>query len=480
MYDVIIIGAGISGTSIMRELSKYDLTIVTVDKANDVSVGTTKANSALIHAGYDAPYGTNKAKFNVEGNRIYGEICDELNVPFERIGSYVLGFDEKDLAVLEDLLDNGKKLNIPELRIIETDEILAHEPNINSNVKYALYAPTAGIVEPWELAIAYAENAMDNGAELKLNFEVTAIEQDSDHFEVRSDNQTLKTKMIVNCAGVYADDMYNMVTDNDEFTIHPRRGEYYLLDKTTNGFINTILFQTPTEISKGVLMAPTVDGNVLVGPNAEDLSMDQKDNKDTTKSGLDYVKKTAMKTSDQIPFRENIRVFAGLRAEPDTGDFIVEESPKVKNFYNVAGIKSPGLSSAPAIAKYIEKLIVEKLGDIEPTADYNPNRRARIKFHELSQEEKNELIKKDPKYGKVICRCEYITEAEIVDAIHRNCGGRTINGIKRRVRPGAGRCQGGFCGPRVLEILSRELGLDETEIVLENPGSNLLVEETKA
>lgn len=479
MYDVLIIGAGISGTSIMRELSRYDLKIITVEQSNDVSVGTTKANSAIVHAGYDAPYGSHKARFNVEGNRIYGDICKELNVPFERVGSYVLGFSEDDKEVLEELLENGKKLGIPQLEIIEKEEILKNEPNISEEVKYALYAPTAGIVEPWELAVAYAENAMDNGAELKLNFAVDKIEQENDCFKVFSKDEYIESKIVINCAGVYADQIYDLVTDNDEFQIHPRRGEYYLLDKTTKGFINKVLFQCPSKISKGVLVTPTVDGNLLVGPNAEDLDKNEKDNKETTREGLEYIKKTAMKTSKNIPFRENIRVFSGLRAEPDTGDFIIGES-KVKRFYNVAGMKSPGLSSAPAVAKYIEELVIEELADVVEDKNFNPIRRERVKFTELSDKEKHALIEKDPRYANVICRCETITEGEIVDAIHRNCGGRTINGIKRRVRPGAGRCQGGFCGPRVLEILSRELNIDETEVLLENKKSQVLIGETKA
>ena len=480
MLDVLIIGAGITGTAIMRELSRYDLDILTVDKASDVSCGTTKANSAIVHAGYDAPFGSNKAKFNVEGNRIYGEICKELNVPFERVGSYVLAFNEEEKKHLESLLENGKKLGIKDMEIIEKDEILENEPNINPKVKYALYAKTAGIVEPWELAIAYAENAMENGANLKLNFEVKDIIKENDFFKVVSKNEELKAKVVINCAGVYADEIYNMVTNNDEFKIHPRKGEYYLLDKTCDDFVNTVLFQCPTKKSKGVLVTPTVDGNIVIGPNAEDLEDDQKDDKSTTRSGLDFVKEKSFKTSKDIPYHENITIFSGLRAEPDTGDFIIGESEKINNFFNVAGIKSPGLSSAPAIAKHIEKKVVKNLENVKKDKSFDPVRKERIIFDELSDKEKQEMIEKNPKYGKVICRCENITEGEIVDAIHRKCGGRTLNGIKRRVRPGAGRCQGGFCGPRVLEILARELDLDETEILKENKNSNILVEETKA
>lgn len=481
MYDILIIGAGISGTSIMRELSKYNLNVVTVEKSGDVSVGTTKANSAIIHAGYDAPIGTKKAKFNVEGNRIYGDICKELNVPFERIGSLVLGFDNDDLNELENLLENGKRLGIEGLKIIEKEEILKKEPNLNKDVKYALLAPSAGIVEPWEMAIAYAENAMDNGARLELDFEVENIEEIKDGFKVTSkEGKKFKTKIVINAAGVYADKIYELITENDEFKIHPRKGEYYLLDKTVDGFVNSVIFQAPSKISKGVLVTPTIDGNIIIGPNAEELDVNDKNNKDTTREGLNYVRNSALKTSPNIPFWENITTFSGLRAEPNTGDFIIGESKKINNFFNIAGIKSPGLSSAPAIAKYIEKEVIKKFENIRVKENYNPNRRKRIKFEELSNIEKNKLIKEDSRYGNIVCRCEKISEGEIVDAINRNCGGRSINAIKRRVRPGAGRCQGGFCGPKVLEILARELDIKEIEVVKENKNSNILIGETKA
>lgn len=477
MYDIAIIGAGVIGSGIARELSRYNLKIALIEKSNDVATGTSKANSAIVHAGYDAKYGTNKGKFNVKGNEIYGEICEELNVPFKRIGSYVIGFDEEDMETIQGLYENGVKLGIPNMEIHNQAQVLANEPNLNKEVVGGLYAPTAGIVETWELAIAYAENAIDNGTELFLNHEVIDITKDKDIFEVMIKNrESIKAKSVINAAGVYADKINNMIA-KPAFKITPRKGEYYLLDKTSKGLVNHVIFQCPTKMGKGVLVTPTVDGNILLGPTSEDI--DDKKDKSTTKPGLDFIREKAIKTTKSIEFREVITTFAGLRAEPDTGDFIIEESNDVKGLVNVAGIKSPGLSSAPAIALEVVEIVRNIFGELKENPEFNPIRRSRVMFNELSKEEQEALIKENPKYGNVICRCETITEAEIIDAIHRSAGGRTLNGIKRRCRPGAGRCQGGFCGPRVVEILSRELSIDPKEVALEEVGSEVLTGVTK-
>jgi glycerol-3-phosphate dehydrogenase len=476
MYDIAIIGAGVIGSGIARELSRYKLNVALIEKSNDVATGTSKANSAIVHAGYDAKFGTNKGKFNVAGNKIYGEICDELNVPFDRIGSYVIGFDDEDMKTLQELYDNGVKLGIEGMEIHNREQVLANEPNINKEVLGGLYAPTAGIVETWELAIAYAENAIDNGTELILNYEVKDINKEKDFFVLTNGEDEIEAKIVINAAGVFADKINNMVA-SPYFEINPRKGEYFLLDKTSKGLVNHVIFQCPTKMGKGVLVTPTIDGNILLGPTSEDI--DDKTDKATTKHGLDYIRETALKTTRSIEFREVITTFAGLRAEPSTHDFIIEKSPEVDGLINVAGIKSPGLSSAPAIAKEVVTFVDDLMGSLEEDPTFNPNRKARTFFNELSKEEKDALIKEDPKYGHVVCRCETITEAEIVDAINRSAGGRTINGIKRRCRPGAGRCQGGFCGPRVIEILARELDVDPKEIALEELGSEILTGETK-
>lgn len=479
MYDIAIIGAGVIGSSIARELSRYNLDIALLEKNNDVAIGTTKANSAIVHAGYDAPADSNKGKFNVRGNELYSKVCDELNVPFKRIGSYVIAFDKEDMKTLEDLYENGIKLGIDDMKILDSKEVKENEPNLSDDVIGALYAPSAGIVEAWELAIAYAENAIDNGVKLVLNYEVDDIVKKDNIFKIYSnENELIESKVVINAAGVYADKIYNMVADS-EFEIFPRKGEYYLLDKTSNGLVNHVIFQCPTKKGKGVLVTPTVDENVILGPTSEDLDKNMKDNVSTSKNGLDYIRKQATKTTMEIDFSDVITTFAGLRAEPSTGDFIIEESKQVNNFVNVAGIKSPGLSAAPAIAEYVCELTTELINEVSKNKNFNPIRRKRVKFNELSDSEKNELIKSDKAYGNVICRCETITEAEIVDAIHRSAGGTTVNGIKRRCRPGAGRCQGGFCGPRVLEILSRELSIDPEEILLENKNSKILTGRTK-
>lgn len=479
MYDIAVIGAGVIGTAVARELSRYNLSIVMLERDNDVACGTTKANSAIVHAGYDASADSMKGIMNAKGNAMFGDVCRELDVPFERIGSLVVAFTEEDMETLEGLLENGNKLGIPGLEIIDSKSVYEKEPNLNPGVRGALYAPTAGITEPWELAIAYAENAIDNGAELKLNFEVKSIDKTEAGFEIKSENETVKSRLVINCAGVYADAIHDMVAPEPEFSIHPRRGQYFLLDKTTEGFVNHVVFPCPSKMGKGTLVVPTVDGNILIGPDSEDLGKDEKEAIETTGDRLAYVREMVSHLTTKVPFREQITEFSGLRAEPDGGDFIIDWSKSVAGFYNVAGIKSPGLSSAPAIAERVMEAVLDVI-EPEKKEDFNPIRRPRVKIENLSDEELQALIEKDPKYGRIICRCEMISEGEIVDAIHRAAGGRTLNGIKRRVRPGAGRCQGGFCGPRVLEILARELDMDPMEVAHEGKDSYILVGETKA
>lgn len=478
MYDVAIIGAGVIGTAVARELTRYNLKVAIVERSNDVACGTTKANSAIIHAGYDAPADSLKGKFNVKGNAMFDVLCRELAVPFRRIGSLVLALQAEDLATLEELKRNGEILGVPGLRILSREEVLQSEPHAAPDNHGALLAPTAGIIEPWELAIALAENAVDNGAALHLNFNVTAIHRQAGVFELSDGSRSLHARLVVNCAGVYADTVYGLVTETPDYAIHPRRGQYYLLDKTADGIVNHILFPCPSKLGKGVLIVPTVDHNVLVGPDSEDLPETHKEAVETTRSRLDFIRNEAAKLCREIPFKENITTFSGLRAEPTGGDFIIDESAQVPGFYNVAGMKSPGLSSAPAIGVHVAQWAAERL-KAAPNSAFKKERRPRTNFMALTAEEKQALIQKDPRYGRVICRCEMITEGEIVDAIHRNAGGRSLNGIKRRVRPGAGRCQGGFCGPRVLEILERELDCTAMEVLQEGPGSQVLLGRTK-
>ncbi|WFA08380.1 NAD(P)/FAD-dependent oxidoreductase [Tissierella sp. Yu-01] len=476
MYDVVIIGAGITGGFIARELSRYGLNVIILEKDNDIANGTTKANSAIVHAGYDAKPHSMKAKLNVEGNKMFDYICEELDVPFKRIGSHVIAFSNEEMVIINELYEKGIINKVPGLRIIDKVELLQKEPNINENVLGALYAPTAGIVGPWELAIALMENAMENGVELMLNSEVINIDKLESGYKVYTKDNEIKTRYIVNCAGVHADEIHNMVAA-PKFTITPRRGQYFLLDKKAGNIVNTVVFQCPTKISKGVVVLPTVHGNLLVGPDAEDI--EDKRNTETSDERLNYVKSASMRTSNKIPFNKVITSFAGSRASSDTGDFIIKEAEDAKGFIDVAGIESPGLSASPAIGKYVVELIKEIHGNLKENSKFNSTRKRIIHFMELSEEEKHEIIKRDPRYGRIICRCENITEGEIVDAIHRNAGARTVDGVKRRVRPGSGRCQGGFCQPRVIEILARELNKDITEIVKDGLNSNIAIGKTK-
>lgn len=475
MYDVAIIGAGVIGASVARELSKYDLNVVVIEKENDVSNGTTKANSAIVHAGYDAHEGTLMAKYNALGNAMFDEICEELSVPFERCGSLVLAFSEEEREHLDLLYKRGIVNGIPEMELLEKDEIKKMEPNISDSVVAALHAKTAGIVGPWELTIAMLENAAENGVSVELNQEVVDIEKLEAGYRIITQEKNFEAKVVINASGVYADKIHNMVSE-ESFKITPRRGQYFVMDKIQGELVGQVIFQCPTELGKGILVTPTVHGNLLLGPDAQD--MDDRDDISTTTEQLDFVKEHAVKSVPNIHFRDSIRSFAGLRAEGDRGDFIVEEAPGAPMFFDVAGIKSPGLSAAPAIGLDVAKMAVEKLGGADEKANFNP-KREQIIFMELNAEEKKALIKENPQYGRVICRCENITEGEIVSSIHRKVGAKTVDGVKKRCRPGMGRCQGGFCGPRVQEILARELNVSLEEIVLDKKNSYILTGETK-
>lgn len=475
MVDVVVIGSGIMGASAARELSKYNLDIIVVDKEHDVSNGTTKANSAIIHAGYDAANGTLMAKYNALGNAMFEELCKEIGAPFKRCGSYVLAFSEDERPHLEKLYERGIKNGIPGLEILEGAEVLKREPNINKDVVAALYAPTAGVIGPWEFTIKMLENAVENGAKVQLDSEVTNIEKVEGGYKVITSKGEILTKTVINAAGVFADKINDMVS-NEHFNIIPRKGEYFLLDKTQGTLVNSVIFQCPNVMGKGILVARTIHGNLITGPTATDV--EDKEDVGNTLPEMDVIRREALKSVPSVNFRENIRNFAGLRAESDTGDFIIGEAKDAPGFFNIAGTKSPGLSSAPAIGVDIAAMVVEKLGNPAKKAEFKKNK-PQIHFMELTPEEKAEVIAKDPRYGRIICRCESITEGEIVDAIHRTLGAVTVDGVKKRCRPGMGRCQGGFCGPRVQEILARELGKKLDEIVLDKIGAYILTGETK-
>ena len=476
MSEVAIVGAGIVGTLIARELSRFKLEVALLESSNDVASGSTKANSGIIHAGYDAEPGSAKARFNVLGNPLFDELCEHLDVRLNRIGSLVVAFSRSERQTVEQLYRRGIRNGVRDLQIIEQGQLRSIEPNLDDEAICALLAPQAGIIDPWEIAVAAAENAADNGVEVHLNFPVEDIEHSNGCYRIIGANGEIRAQQVINCAGVFADRIHEMVAP-PTFSITPRKGEYFVLDKTAGQLVNHVIFQCPTEVGKGVLVTRSVHGNLLVGPDS--VEIEDREDLATTRDRLDFVRRSAGKISKNIPFGEVIRSFSGLRATPSTKDFIIEECDQAPGFIDVAGIESPGLTAAPAIAHYVRDLLSRTRDGLEERQDFNPDRRPAIRFMDLPEKRKNALIRKDPRFGRIICRCESVTEGEIVDAIHRKVGAATLDGVKKRVRPGMGRCQGGFCGPQVLEILSRELGKDPTEIVKNEVGSYILTEPTK-
>ncbi|WP_297419842.1 NAD(P)/FAD-dependent oxidoreductase [Clostridium sp.] len=475
MYDVAIIGAGVIGASIFRELTKYNLKVVVLEKEKDVSMGTSKANSAIVHAGYDPKEGTLMAKYNVLGNEMFENLCRELSVPFKRNGSLILALNEEDLITVKKLFENGCKIGVKGLRILNKEQVLEMEPNLNKDIKGALYAPTGGIVGPFEYTIALAENAVQNGGEIRLKKEVISIEK-KDIFRISTnDGETIEAKFVINAAGLYADKIHNLIC-KESFKIIPRSGEYLIMDKSQGNVVSHTIFQCPSKLGKGVLVTPTVHGNLMIGPDARDI--EDKEDLGTIAEGLEAIKEASMNSTKKINFRESIRNFAGLRANADSGDFILEENDEIKGFIDVAGMKSPGLSAAPAIALGVVDILSKAGCALEKKENFIA-RREQVRFMELSSKEKAQLIKENPLYGRIVCRCESITEGEIVDAIKRSFRVLSLDGVKRRCRPGMGRCQGGFCGPRVQEIIAREYNIPLESVVLEKDNSYILVGKTK-
>lgn len=474
MYDVTVIGAGVIGGMTARRLSAYNLKVCLLEKENDVAMGATKANSAIVHAGFDAKEGSLKAKFNVKGSEMMAQTAKDLGVKYKNNGSIVIGFNDEDRATLEDLLQRGVDNGVKNLSILEKEELKKLEPNISDNAICALYAPTGAIICPYELTVAAVGNAMDNGAELKLNFEVTDIRKTNDGFEVVSGDEVVKTRCIVNAAGLYADRIAAMVGDTS-FDIHPRRGEYILLDKECGDIVSHTIFRTPSKMGKGILVSPTVDGNLLTGPTSVD--MEDKEDKATTAEGFAKIIGETCENVEGVPFNKTITSFCGLRAAGSTGDFIIN-SP-ILGFINLAGIESPGLSASPAIAEYVAEMLAEQGVVLEEKKDYNPTRVAMHAFREATIEEKNEVIKKDKSYGKIVCRCEGVTEGEILNAIRTNPRPTDLDGVKRRTRAQMGRCQGGFCSPYIVELLAKEMGVPYESVTKSGGGSLVNLAKTK-
>ena len=471
MYDVMIIGAGVSGSACARELARYKLNICVVERAEDVCCGTSKANSAIAHAGFDADQGSLMAKLNVQGNKMMEELSKELDFEFISNGSLVVCTREEDRRNLQALLENGIANGVEGLRIVEREELLAMEPNISDEAVAALYAPTGGILCPFGLNIALAENACVNGVEFKFDTEVLNIEKTDGGWKLVTDNGDYETKVVVNAAGVYADKFHNMVS-NDKMTIVARRGDYYLLDKTAGKHVSRTIFTLPNEFGKGVLVSPTVHGNLIVGPTANDI--DDKEGTNTTRAELDEVTVKSAVNVKNVPLRQVITSFAGLRAHELGHEFHIRELPEAPGFVDCAGIESPGLTSSPAIGCMVAD-IVSGILKPEKNPDFVGSRKGIVRPSEMSLEERNELIKKEPAYGNIICRCEMITEGEILDAIRRPLGAKSLDGVKRRTRAGMGRCQAGFCSPRTMEILSRELHIDMSQVTKSGGESRLIV-----
>lgn len=474
-YDVAVVGAGVVGGLIARELSKFKLSVALLEKCNDVAMGTTKANSAIVHGGFDAANGTVKAELNVKGTAMMPEVCKKLSVPFKNNGSIVVAFSDSEMEHVKVLYERGIKNGVPGLSVIDREELRRIEPNISDNAVGALLCESAGIVCPYELTIAAVENAVENGVEFIRNCEVKSIDEKDGEYVLNTTAGNISAKFIINAAGNYSDELAEMVGD-DSIKLVPRKGEYYLLDKSVGNLASHTIFQCPNEMGKGILVTPTVDGNLLIGPTA--LNMEDKEDNTTTPEGLRQIVECALKSVPTVSTRSAITSFAGVRAHPVNDDFIIGWSEKSDNFLNVAGVESPGLSAAPAIALYVREILSEKLSLTEKES-YSETREAPVRFRHMNDEERAELIKKNPAYGRIVCRCETITEGEIIDAIHAPAGARDVDGVKRRTRAGMGRCQGGFCGSKVVEILSRELGVPMNEITKFGGESKIIYERTK-
>lgn len=483
-YDICIIGAGVIGCAIARELSKYNTKVCLLEKSDDVANGTSKANSGIVHGGYNEKHGSVKAKFSLAGNRMFAQLDKELHFGFSQIGSLLIGFDDHDAEEIRKIYENGIKNGVDCLEIVDKDFVQNKEPFLNKNIQTALYCKKSGVTSPYELTIALAENAVTNGVDLKLNHEVIAIKQNALHdfsLDTRDhlceSNQKINCRCVVNCAGLYADDVARLVGIND-FTITPRQGQYLLFDKDQGHLVNSVIFQVPTAISKGILVTPTQHGNLLIGPDA--TTVDVKHCVDTHNANIQDIIATAKQSLPEFDLRKVITSFAGNRASPNTSDFIIEEHEKVKGFVNVAGIESPGLTASPAIGKYVCEMLADILGfALNVKSNFIYERPAYKTIATMQEEELAKLIKQDPSYGRVICRCEMVSEGEILDALRRPIPLRSLDAIKRRTRAGMGRCQAGFCTPHIMEIMARELQVSQTQLTKKGFDSAMVMERTK-
>lgn len=471
--QVVIVGGGIIGTATARELSRYNIDVLLLEAEPEVGWGTTKANSGIVHGGFHEEPGTLKAKYCFPGNQMYPQMCEELDVCFKQNGILMVGRTPEEMETVQEYYKRGKERGV-NLKLLSQEELLEQEPNLDPSITGALYAPEGGSIMPFELAAALMENAVQNGARYEVNAEVIGAWVEDGKKYLETADKVVQADYVINAAGLFSDDLARMFGD-DYFSIRPRKGEEYIFDLSVKDVVKSTIFPVPGKVSKGILVIPTAAGNLMMGPTGDNI--DDKEDLGTSQDGFDRVFDGAKSLVPSLDPRKIIAQFAGVRAASDRGDFIVELSPNVPGLIHLAGIESPGLTAAPAIAADVPRLLREAGLELEEKADFNPRRTDVIRFQELSREEQDKLVKEDPRFGRIICRCESITEGEIVDAIHR--GARTLDGIKFRTRAGAGRCQGGFCQPFITQILSRELGVPVTEVTKAGPGSEQVMYEAK-
>ena len=487
-FDAIVIGSGISGACVARELSRYQLRAAVLEKGSDLCVGATRGNSATIHAGHDATYGTNKGYYNVRGNAMYPELCRQLSVPYHQNGYIIFACSDADMQEVRRLKANADLNGVPGVEVLDREGLLKLEDHFGDEVIGGLYAPTSGMVCPYNLSFALCENAAKNGVEFYLETEVLEIVREDEGYRLTTNRGDFTCRYIFNCAGTHADEMNNFVS-SEHFRILPRKGEHIILDRKLYPYVNTTVSQTPFTLpsgghTKGMGIMPSVDGTVILGCDAQDVT--DKDDSSTTELGLntilDYFRENwrhlpISKAYPVFPQHMVIGAFGGLRPHAEGNDFIIGEAAGAPGFFNMAGIESPGVTAAPAIALDLVKLAAERYGFAE-NPDFDPIRTAKKPFREMTAEEREAAIAKNPDYGQLICRCEQVTKAEILEAIRRPVGARSVNAVKMRTRAGMGRCQGGFCSPEVVRILSEELGIPMTEVTQSGGASRILCCET--
>ena len=468
MFDVVVIGAGIVGSFVARKLSSYQLSVAVLEKEPDVGNVTTMANSAIVHSGYDPVPGTLKAKLNVLGNKMMDQVCEELDVEMERVGSLTAALYDEQLPMLEKLAERSAQNGV-EVKILNAEETLKLEPHLNPQVKGSLFAPTAGIVNPFTLSVHAMENAVDNGVSLFLEEKVVKIKKESDFYNIICQSgHSYQTKVVINAAGIYSDEIHKMVEEID-YSLTPRKGEYFILDHYTDDLVKHTIFPLPSEKGKGILVTPSIGGTYLIGPSAE--AMPSKDDVSTDKPTLDDVRRQALDMVPSIPFNQVIRTFAGSRPTPSTHDFIIGFAKSDNHFINLSGIESPGLVSAPAIAEYVVNEYVSKVLNLKPNANYNPSVKKRPALSKMSVKEKQEFIKKNPEYGQIICNCEKVSLGEILFEMNTSVPPKTIKAVKKRTRAGFGKCQGGFCQPLVIKLISEKFNIPLDKVLFQKEGS---------